>query len=134
MTANEFLDLLRRSQLVTKNQLMQFQGSSLDAELLAEQMVKTGILTEWQSEKLLAGKWKGFLLGKYKLLGHIGKGSMSQVYLGEHTLMKRKVAIRVMPANRVEDSSFVKRFCAEAPGYDVESDGATHYIVMEYEE
>ncbi len=143
MTANDFLDLLRRSQLVEEDPLTKFLGALAasnghrlpeDAERLAGFMVEAGMLTEWQSEKLLAGKHKGFMLGKYKLLRHIGKGGMSQVYLATHTRMKRLVAIKILPANRVEDSTYLERFRAEAPSYDIDYDGKTHYIVMEYKE
>ena len=153
MTANEFLDLLRRSQLVEEDQLTKFLGAVAaknkhrlpeEAEPIAEAMIEAGILTEWQSEKLLAGKHKGFMLGKYKLLRHLGKGGMSQVYLAEHMLMKRKVAIKVLPSNRVEDSTYLERFRTEARAaaklddpnivrvYDIDNDGKTHYIVMEF--
>ncbi len=153
MTANDFLDLLRRSQLVEEDQLTKFLGAFSarnghkppeSAEQLSAEMIAAGMLTEWQAEKLLAGKHKGFMLGKYKLLRHIGKGGMSQVYLAEHTLMKRKVAIKVLPANRVEDSTYLERFRTEARAaaklddpnivrvYDIDQDGNTHYIVMEY--
>ena len=153
MTANDFLDLLRRSQLVEEDQLTKFLGALAaknghrlpeDADKIAAEMVEAAMLTEWQSEKLLAGKHKGFMLGKYKLLRHIGKGGMSQVYLAEHTLMKRKVAIKVLPQNRVEDSTYLERFRTEARAaaklddpnivrvYDIDNDGKTHYIVMEF--
>jgi serine/threonine protein kinase len=156
MTVSEFLDLVRRSQLVEEDQLTKFLGA-LSArngrklpdqpDKLSAEMVAAGLLTEWQSEKLLAGKHKGFMLGKYKLLRHLGKGGMSQVYLAEHTLMKRKVAIKVLPANRVEDSTYLERFRIEARAaaklddpnivraYDIDvHDGKTHFIVMEYVE
>jgi serine/threonine protein kinase len=153
MTANEFLDLLRRSQLVEEDQLTKFLGTVAakhkhrlpdDAEPIAAAMIEANILTEWQSEKLLAGKHKGFMLGKYKLLRHLGKGGMSQVYLAEHMLMKRKVAIKVLPSNRVEDATYLERFRTEARAaaklddpnivrvYDIDNDGKTHYIVMEF--
>lgn len=153
MTANELLDLLRRSQLVEEDQLSKFLGTLAaahghrlpdDPDLIASAAVETGLLTDWQSEKLLAGKHKGFILGKYKLLRHLGKGGMSQVYLAEHMLMKRKVAIKVLPANKVEDSTYLDRFRTEARAaaklddpnivrvYDIDNDAKTHYIVMEY--
>jgi serine/threonine protein kinase len=153
MTSNDFLDLLRRSQLVEEDQLTKFLGALAasnghrlpeDAEKLSKFMIDAGLLTEWQAEKLLAGKHKGFMLGKYKLLRHLGKGGMSQVYLAEHTLMKRKVAIKVLPQNRVEDSTYLERFRTEARAaaklddpnivraYDIDNDGKTHYIVMEF--
>ncbi|HYO24304.1 MAG TPA: serine/threonine-protein kinase, partial [Lacipirellulaceae bacterium] len=155
MTVNEFLDLVRRSQLVEEDQLTKFLGAlsarngrTLPAtpEKLSAEMTAGPLLSEWQAEKLLAGKHKGFMLGKYKLLRHLGKGGMSQVYLAEHTLMKRKVAIKVLPSNRVTDSTYLERFRIEARAaaklddpnivraYDIDQDGNTHYIVMEYVE
>jgi serine/threonine protein kinase len=155
MTASEFLDLVRRSQLVEEDQLTKFLGALAARngrklpeapDKLSAEMVTAGLLTEWQSEKLLAGKHKGFILGKYKLLRHLGKGGMSQVYLAEHMLMKRKVAIKVLPSNRVADSTYLERFRIEARAaaklddpnivraYDIDNDKDTHYIVMEYVE
>ncbi|MEN0111565.1 MAG: serine/threonine-protein kinase, partial [Planctomycetota bacterium] len=94
--------------------------------------------------KLLAGKHRGFKLGKYKLLGQIGKGGMSHVYLAEHVLMQRRVAIKVLPRQRVKDRSYLQRFQLEARAaarlddanivrvYDIDNEGETHYIVMEW--
>jgi serine/threonine protein kinase len=153
MTPNDFLELVRRSQLVEEDPLTKFltglatqngQKTLESPEKLAAAMVSAGLLTEWQAEKLQAGKHKGFMLGKYKLLSHLGKGGMSQVYLAEHMLMKRKVAIKVLPQNRVEDATYLERFRIEARAaarlddpnivrvYDIDQDGNTHYIVMEY--
>ena len=153
MTASDFLDLVRRSQLVEEDQLTKFLGGLAakngrkvpeDYDKVAQAMVAAGLLTEWQAEKLLAGKHKGFRLGKYKLLRHLGKGGMSQVYLAEHVLMKRKVAIKVLPQNRVEDSTYLERFRIEARAaarlddpnivrvYDIDQADQTHFIVMEY--
>ncbi|MEX0614210.1 MAG: serine/threonine-protein kinase, partial [Pirellulales bacterium] len=148
-----FLDLVRRSALVDEGRLTSFlskttldQGESIleDQERLAGLMIEGGLITRWQADKLLAGKHKGFRLGKYKLLGQIGKGGMSSVYLAEHELMKRRVAIKVLPRNRVNDSSYLERFRLEARAvaklddpnivraYDIDNEGDVHYIVMEY--
>ncbi len=152
---NSFLDLVRRSELIEDDRLGEFvtdmctrHGGKLPEakEKLAAALVKQELLTQWQVDKLLAGKHKGFKLGKYKLLSLLGKGGMSQVYLAEHTLMKRKVAIKVLPANRVKDSTYLERFRIEARAaakldhpnivhaYDIDQDGNTHYLVMEYVE
>ena len=107
-------------------------------------MIEEGVLTQWQCDKLLQKKYKGFFLGKYKLLGHIGSGGMSSVYLAEHTLMRRSRAIKVLPRSRVNDSAYLERFHREAQAtaaldhphivraYDVDNQGDTHYLVMEY--
>jgi serine/threonine-protein kinase len=117
-----------------------------DQNRLTELLVEANLLTRWQADKLLAGKHKGFRLGKYKLLGQIGKGGMSSVYLAEHEVMKRRVAIKVLPQNRVDDSSYLERFRLEARAvakmddpnivraYDIDNEGNIHFIVMEYVE
>jgi eukaryotic-like serine/threonine-protein kinase len=147
------LDLLRRSGLVETDQLnrmlleigQQSEGAALtDVDLLAAKLVDGGLITRWQADRLLEGRYKGFFLGKYKLLGQIGRGGMSQVYLAEHVLMQRRVAIKVLPKDRVNDSSYLARFYREAEAvakldhrnivraYDVDNENATHYLVMEF--
>ena len=156
-TAEIFLDLVRRSKLVDPDRLNLFlhrledesePGDSRDAAWLAERLVEAELLTRWQADKLLEGRHKGFFVGKYKLLGHLGTGGMSSVYLAEHLLMHRRVAIKVLPKGRVDDtsSSYLERFHREAravaaldhanivQAYDIDNEGDTHYIVMEYVE
>jgi serine/threonine protein kinase len=103
-----------------------------------------GLLTRWQSEKLMQGKYKGFFLGKHKLLGHIGTGGMSAVYLAEHMVMKHRRAIKVLPKSKLGKSSYLERFRREAKAiaslnhpnvvraYDIDNERDTHYLVMEY--
>jgi serine/threonine protein kinase len=154
-TIDSFLDLVRRSGLVEKDQLnavlldlKQQSGGSppTDADFVSKKLVELGLLTRWQCDNILEGRHKGFFLGKYKLLNHLGTGGMSSVYLAEHVLMQRRVAIKVLPKNRVEDSSYLARFHREAQAaaaldhrnivraYDVDNDGNIHYLVMEYVE
>jgi len=153
--AQSFLDHVRRSQLIEEDQLDKFLASYQAScggvlperqEAISEALIEADLLTSWQAEKILAGKHKGFNLGKYKLLRLLGKGGMSQVYLAEHKLMRRKVAIKVLPQNRVEDSTYLERFRIEARAaaklddpnivraYDIDQDGKTHFLVMEYVE
>ncbi len=153
VTTSKLVDLLRRSNLVEEAKLTAFlekvtreHGEAVleDQNRLADLLIADNLVTRWQADKLLAGKHKGFRLGKYKLLGQIGKGGMSSVYLAEHELMKRRVAIKVLPRHRVNDSSYLERFRLEARAvaklddpnivraYDIDNEGDTHYIVMEY--
>src|SRR5438105_2095001 len=54
------------------------------AEQLAQAMIRDGLLTPFQAESLLAGKWRGFLISnKYRLLHKVGSGGMGCVYLCE---------------------------------------------------
>ncbi len=154
MTVEKFVDLLKRSKLIEHiDQLAKVLAEIKvelggkfpdDAKELADLLIAREVITPWQSEKLLEGRHKGFFLGKYKLLGHIGSGGMSMVYRAAHVLMHRQAAIKVLPRARVEDSSYLARFYQEAQAaarlddrnivriYDVDNDGDIHYIVMEY--
>jgi eukaryotic-like serine/threonine-protein kinase len=111
---------------------------------MAKALQKHKVVTRWHCEKLLQGKYKGFFLGKYKLLGHIGSGGMSSVYLAEHTKMHDLRAVKVLPQSKLGKSSYLARFQQEAKAiaslnhpnvvraYDIDNEGDTHYIVMEY--
>ncbi len=153
-TADKLIDLIRKSELVPPKKLDRFLAAlrervgrmPSDQQELAKLMVEDDLITQWQADKLLAGKHRGFHLGKYMLLGAIGKGGMSHVYLAEHILMKRRVAIKVLPKQRVKDKSYLSRFQLEARAaarlddpnivrvFDIDNEGDTHYIVMEYVE
>src|SRR5687767_2326556 len=113
VTSERFLEIVEKSRLVEPRALDEFKatlrekyGETLPADpsKIAAAMRKAGLVTEWHTEKLLSGKYKGFFLGRYKLLGHIGSGGMSSVYLAEHTRMHDKRAIKVLPRTRVKDA------------------------------
>jgi serine/threonine-protein kinase len=153
--SQRFLETIEKSGLLTKEQIDAFleqlrkdgAAEAIDNEqALAEKFVTAGHLTPWQVEKLLQGKHKGFLLGNYRLLRHLGAGGMSSVFLAEHKHMRQRRAIKVLPQNRVNDSSYLGRFYREARAaaaldhpnivraYDVDSEGDNHYLVMEFVE
>ena len=152
LTAENLVDLLGRSGLIDKAQIERVKeelraehGADLpEGAALAEEFIKRDLITRWQADKLLEGRYKGFFLNKYKLLSLLGTGGMSSVFLGENVLMQKRVAIKVLPKHRVEDSSYLERFINEARAagrlthpnivhtYDIDNDGPNHYIVMEY--
>ncbi|QDV28005.1 serine/threonine protein kinase [Aureliella helgolandensis] len=153
VTAEKLVELVRKSQLAEPEtldaaleQIRSEQGGSLPTEAvaLAKLLQRKKIVTRWHCEKLLLGKYKGFFLGKHKLLGHIGSGGMSSVYLAEHMKMHDLRAIKVLPQSKLGKSSYLARFQQEAKAiaslnhpnivraHDIDNQGDTHYIVMEY--
>lgn len=160
LSTEKFVEVVRRSGLVEEERLNAALESLLaeptnsaanssetdETQRLVNHLIALKLITSWQSDQLLKGKHKGFFLGKYKLLGHLGTGGMSSVYLAEHLLMQRRVAIKVLPQSRVEDTSYLARFRREAQAaaaldhknivraYDIDNEGKHHYIVMEYVE
>lgn len=151
LSVESFLGLVKQSGLIDPDLLkktwkeMKEQGIRVDDPVaIAGELVGRNLLTRWQADKLLQGKHKGFFLGKYRLLSHLGSGGMSAVYLAEHILMRRRVAIKVLPKARVNDSSYLERFHREAQAvaaldhrnivraYDVDQEDKNHFLVMEY--
>lgn len=153
LRVDHFLDLVKRSKLVAKDQLSsalskckaEHEGELPDdASVVSEFLVKEGLLTHWHCDKLFLKKYKGFFLGKHKLLRHIGSGGMSSVFLAEHVMLQQQRAIKVLPKSRVNDSSYLARFYLEARAaaalnhpnivraYDIDNEGDQHYIVMEF--
>lgn len=151
LSTETFAGLVKQSGLVDADLLkrtwkeLKDQGTSFDdPRKVADELVGRSLITRWQADKLLQGRHKGFFLGKYRLLSHLGSGGMSAVYLAEHVLMRRRVAIKVLPKARVNDSSYLERFHREAQAvaaldhrnivraYDVDQEDNIHFLVMEY--
>ncbi|QGJ69618.1 Serine/threonine-protein kinase PrkC [Planctomycetales bacterium 10988] len=114
-------ELVRKSKLVPEAELQaalaelerEIGEAPTNARQIANRLIEKDLITDWQNEKLMQGKHQGFFLGKYKLLRHISSGGMSSVYLAEHTMMRRQVAIKILPPARKDDSSFLERFHRE---------------------
>ncbi|WP_435011048.1 serine/threonine-protein kinase [Tundrisphaera lichenicola] len=146
LTTVQSSGLLGRARLDSSLRELGGSGTPIDAPTFARALVKQGLLTEWQSGKLLEGVQQGFFLGKHKLLRHVASGGMSSVYEAEHLLLHRRVALKVLPKNLVGESSYLERFYREARavaqlnhpniirGFDVGQDGDHHYFAMEFVE
>jgi hypothetical protein len=55
----------------------------------------------------------GTLIDQCRIERLLGYGGMGEVYLAEHTAMGNKIAVKVLPARRVEDTEAVRRFRQE---------------------
>ena len=147
----ELLDLVQKSGVADEARLALYldklkQSGSIPAEpaKFAGVLVRDGMLTYFQAEQLLQGKYKRFSLGKYKVLEKLGSGGMGTVFLCEHKLMRRRVAVKVLPTAKAADEASLKRFYREAQAvaavdhpnlvraYDIDQDENLHFLVMEY--
>jgi len=80
---------------------------------------------------------------RYRIDGTLGNGGMANVYVGTDTLLRRRVAIKVLREQYASDDDFVKRFSYEAQSaaklshpnivnvYDFGQEDHSYYIVME---
>ncbi len=154
VTAKSFLNILNQSGIVASDQLRpslaelksKSGGKPIKLNQLTQHLIDAGLITQWHCQKLLNGRYKGFFLGKYKLLQHLGTGGMSTVYLAQHTIFSQQRAIKVLPKKRIDDKTYLDRFYREGRAaaslnhknivrvYDIANEGNTHYLVMEYVE
>ncbi|HEY8505377.1 MAG TPA: serine/threonine-protein kinase, partial [Gemmataceae bacterium] len=150
-TVDDFLDLVRKSGVVDEKRLTSYvdelragPGVPGEPNKMAGLLIRDGLLTYFQAEQVLQGRWKRFTIGRYKVLERLGSGGMGQVFLCEHKMMRRRVAIKVLPTAKAEDSSSLERFYREARAvaaldhpnivraYDIDQDENLHFLVMEY--
>ena len=85
----------------------------------------------------------GTKLGKYQILGVLGKGGMGVVYEAEDPIIGRRVAVKLLPPAMAADPTALRRFLSEAKAagklnhpnavrvFDVDQDGGHYYLVME---
>jgi eukaryotic-like serine/threonine-protein kinase len=152
-TVDHLLELVRKSGLVEAGALESYlrelaATGSLPASPphVAAKLVRDGYLTKFQTQQILQGRHRGFLINyKYKILEVIGSGGMGKVFLCEHTLLRRLAAVKVLPLDdNVHDGSATERFYREARAiaslndsnivraYDIDRDDKLHFLVMEY--
>jgi hypothetical protein len=113
-------------------------------EALGEHLVRLGFLNRWQAEQLRHGRTK-FSLGPYRILDAIGHGGMGYVFKGEHALLGRIEAIKVLPKTQMHPAS-IAAFCREIRAQAqldhpnlvrlsfADKDGETYFLVTEFVE
>lgn len=134
--------------LVTRDQLREAREEADDGsvEALAKVMLRKGLLTSWQLERLKKGELQGFFFGGCKILFHIAEGTFARVYRGRKQPGNQSVAIKVLRRRFTSDPAAVARFNQEAEAglklvhpnivqiYDFGEEDKNHYMMMEYVE
>jgi response regulator RpfG family c-di-GMP phosphodiesterase len=118
--AREFLYRLIDQHLLTPSSVGQFlkQGGlglshCTNAESLGHALVEARLLTQYQLDRIRAGTTHGLILGNHRVVDQLGRGAMGIVFVAEHTLMKRRVAVKVLPMDDFCPPALWERFCSE---------------------
>src|SRR5262245_23529401 len=148
-TATDLRALVERSGLLTPDQLDPFfEGLDGDPDRVIDRLVGQRLLTPFQAAQLRKGRADGFFLTpKYKTFDFVGAGGMGKVYLCEHLILHRLVALKLLqlPAGPGADAArSFDRFYREARAvaaldhpniirvFDVDRVGPNPFMVMEY--
>src|SRR4051794_3467138 len=149
-TVDEFLRIILRSGLLTKEQLQEAlrplpvdQRGKINA--VAEHLVKIGKLSRFQARKLFQGNHRGLVLGPFQILAPIGRGGMGTVYLARDHRSGQLLALKVLPPERARsEERILARFRREmemsqrvsspnvAWTFDLGVAHGVHYMAMEY--
>jgi serine/threonine-protein kinase len=149
-TVPSWVEKLRDSGILEARQLAEVTSTLhecfLDADGLAQELLRRGWLTAYQIDRLHGAKGADLVLGDYVLLDLLGEGGMGQVFKARHRVMHRIVALKVIRKDRLINESAVNRFHQEIRSaakllhpniiiaHDARTVGDTHFFVMEYVE
>jgi serine/threonine protein kinase len=111
-------------------------------EELARKLIDLGRINRWQAAQLMAGRSK-FTLGSYRIIDSIGRGGMAEVYKAEHVLMRRVVALKILPRSKstaTAIASFHREIQAQSQldhenlvrAFDAGHERSVHFLATEY--
>lgn len=143
-----FLDLLHTTGLIPAGTAPNHPNTRDERQLTPAStlslMVEQGLLTRYQADELAAGRWWGLCIGGYRILEPIGRGGMGRVFLAEHGLLAKQVAVKVLVRDLQADPAARDRFLREARAagavdhpnvvrvFDIDAEHEPPFLVMEY--
>lgn len=136
--------------LASQDQIDRFWGDIRSSEITLEEvknlLLRKGILTNFQLDRMLTGERLGFFYGHYKVLYMIGAGTFARVFRAVHRETGRVVAIKVLRRRHRDQLADVEQFLREGrmglqlrhPNivtiFEIENDPRAPYLVMEFVE
>jgi serine/threonine-protein kinase len=109
-------------------------------------LMRKGLITNFQLERLMKGERGGYFYGDYKVLYLVGTGTFARVYRAENVKTGKVVALKVLRKRFREERAQTEQFLREGeigsrlrhpnivPIYEVSSDPNAPYLVMEFVE
>jgi serine/threonine-protein kinase len=148
--AEELLHLAVNAELISERQFQEIWAAvgahNAALEEVKKHLVRAGLLTNYQLERLAKGERTGYFYGPYKVLYYVGAGTFARVFRAAHRQSGEIVALKVLRKHFSEHPEQVAQFVREGklgstlrhpnivPTYEVVSQGKIHFIVMEFVE
>lgn len=150
LSAEEFATKATELGLVTSQQMSSVWSQLRQGEVALEEiqslLLRKGLLTKFQADRILKGETTGYFYGDYKVLYMVGAGTFARVYRAEHRETKKIVAVKVLRKRFREDQNTMEQFLREGlmgiklrhlnvvPIYEVNRDRRNPYMVLEFVE
>ncbi|MCA9081230.1 MAG: serine/threonine protein kinase [Planctomycetaceae bacterium] len=114
-TTKSFWTLLERAQILTPERLEQVRGSlgPVDGLDAARAIVKAGVLTKFQAEEIINGRWRSLRVGHFVLRDILGFGGMGTAYVAMELETRKIVAIKLLGETNRHDPGMRARFQME---------------------
>jgi serine/threonine protein kinase len=124
----------------------EFGTRNVEFEPFKQALVRRGLLTNYQLDRLAEGYKTGFFFGDYKVQYCVGAGTFARVFRAAHRHTGDLFAIKVLRTRYSRDAAAAEMFRREGelgsqlkhPNivgiHDVVSKGGVHYIVMDFVE
>jgi eukaryotic-like serine/threonine-protein kinase len=124
----------------------EMKGNKGNMDELTSLLLRKGIVTNYQLDRVQTGELLGYFYGPYKVLYMIGAGTFARVFRAVHRETGRVVAIKVLRRRHREEMGQVEQFLREGrmglelkhPNivtiHDIVNDPRTPYLVMEFVE
>src|SRR6516162_8294704 len=134
--------------LMNRFQAREIQAEAEDREIdsVSRVLLRKGLLTSWQLERVKKGDNTGFFYGGCKVLFHLAEGTFARVYRGMKSESGEPFAVKVLRKRFGNDPEAVARFNKEAQEgmklrhtnivqiIDFGNVDKQHYMLMEYVE
>src|SRR5690242_5856658 len=148
LDAESLVDQATMLGLVSRQQLHEATADAEDGSpnTTLRMLLRKGLLTSWQVDRLKKGDPSGFFYGGCKVLFHLAEGTFARVYRGVRVIGGHPVAIKVLRQRFVSDPEAVRRFNQEAEAgmklkhpnivqiLDFGEEDKRHFMIMEYVE
>ncbi|MCE2990556.1 MAG: protein kinase [Nitrosomonadaceae bacterium] len=124
----------------------EFRTENVSLEDVKSVLLRKGLLTNFQLERMLTGERLGYFYGPYKVLYMIGAGTFARVFRAVHRDTGRVVAVKVLRSRHRGQIAEVEQFLREGrmglqlkhPNivtiHDIQNDPRAPYLVMEFVE
>ncbi|MEJ7846880.1 MAG: protein kinase [Pyrinomonadaceae bacterium] len=129
-----------------KREVLSLLGAQKESDRFLENSAMNLMAKEIASDRTEVLSYVGREFGTYKIEKAIGAGGMGEVYLAHDEKLKRKVALKILPAEFIADAERIRRFEREARMisalnhpyivtiHDVGSADGINYIATEFVE